>query len=80
MTDDLYGTAPDVFDAARTRRSIRAYKPTPVPAGTLREIIALARHAPSGSNIQPWRAYVLTGKTLKRLSDAITHAFMTDEP
>ena len=80
MTDDIYRTAADVFDAARTRRSIRAYKPDPVPVETLREIVALARHAPSGSNIQPWRAYVLTGAALKRLSDAITHAFMTDEP
>ena len=80
MSENLYKPAADVFEAARTRRSMRAYKPDPVPKDVLREIVAVARHAPSGSNIQPWRAYVLTGATLKRLADAITHAFMTDEP
>ena len=80
MTDDIYSAAADVFEAARTRRSIRAYKPDPVPRQTLREIVAIARYAPSGSNIQPWRAYVLTGATLRRLSEAIKHAFLTDEP
>ena len=77
---DLNRPAPDVFEAARTRRSIRAYKPVPVPRETLREIVAVARHAPSGSNIQPWRVHVLTGKSLKRVGDAIKHAFLTDEP
>jgi len=80
VTDDLYQPAPDVFTAARTRRSIRAYRKDPVPPETLREIVALGRHAPSGSNIQPWRAYVLTGATLKRLGDAIQRAFLTNEP
>jgi nitroreductase len=80
VTRDIYKPAADVFEAVRTRRSIRAYKPDPVPRETLREIVAAGRHAPSGSNIQPWRAYVLTGGTLKRLSDAIMHAFLTDEP
>jgi nitroreductase len=80
MSEDLYKPAPDVFAAARTRRSIRAYKRDPVPAETLREIVAVARYAPSGSNIQPWRVHVLTGATLKRLGDAIKQAFLTDEP
>jgi nitroreductase len=66
MLHDIFETAPDIFAAARTRRSIRAYKPDPVPADILREIVALGRHAPSGSNIQPWRVRVLTGARLKR--------------
>jgi nitroreductase len=80
VTDNIFEPARDVFEAARTRRSIRAYTGQPVPPETLREIVAIARFAPSGSNIQPWRAYVLTGATLKRLGDAIKHAFLTDEP
>lgn len=80
MADALYEPAPDVFAAARTRRSIRAYKPDPVPSGTLREIVALARHAPSGSNIQPWRVHVLTGSALERVGNAIQRAFLDDEP
>ena len=78
--NDLNRPASDVFDAARTRRSIRAYRQDVVPPDTLRDIVALARHAPSGSNIQPWRVHVLTGATLKRVGNAIQHAFLTDEP
>ncbi len=78
--NDLDQPAPDVFAAARTRRSIRAYKTDPVPIAILREIVALARHAPSGSNIQPWRVHVLTGATLKRVGTAMQRAFLDDEP
>jgi len=77
---DIDRPAADVFEAARTRRSIRAYKPDAVPMETLREIVALARHAPSGSNIQPWRVHVMTGETLRRVGNAIRHAFVSDEP
>jgi len=80
MADDLHAPAPDVFAAARTRRSIRAYRPDPVPPDVLREVVALARHAPSGSNIQPWLVHVLTGATLARVGGAIRRAFETDEP
>lgn len=78
--DDLNQSAPDVFAAARTRRSIRAYKAEPVPIEIVREIVALGRHAPSGSNIQPWRVHVLTGAMLKRVGTAIQQAFLSDEP
>ena len=80
MADDLTRPAPDVFEAARTRRSIRAYKPEPVPPDILREIVALGRHAPSGSNIQPWRVHVLTSAALKRVGSAIRRAFEAGEP
>jgi nitroreductase len=80
MSEDLYKPAPGVFEAARTRRSIRAYKPDPVPLNILRDIVALGRHAPSGSNIQPWRVHVLTGATLVRVGTAIQQAFLTDAP
>jgi nitroreductase len=80
MPNDIFQTAPDVFEAARTRRSIRAYKPDPVPAEIVREIVALGRQAPSGSNIQPWRVHVLTGATLKRVGTAIQQAFLAGDP
>ncbi|MDH5537744.1 MAG: nitroreductase family protein, partial [Betaproteobacteria bacterium] len=59
MPHDIFEPAPGVFDAARTRRSIRAYRPDPVPVDTVREIVELGRWAPSGSNIQPWRVHGL---------------------
>jgi nitroreductase len=80
MPNELNAPAADVFEAARTRRSIRAYRPDPVPADTLREIVALGRHAPSGSNIQPWRVHVLTGAALARVGGVIQRAFLDDEP
>lgn len=80
MNDDISRPAADVFEAARTRRSIRAYRPEPVPAETLREILGIARHAPSGSNIQPWRVHVLTGAALQHVGRAIQQAFLADEP
>ena len=80
MPNDIFEPAPDVFAAAHTRRSIRAYRPDPVPPEILREIVALGRHAPSGSNIQPWRVHVLTGATLKRVGTAIQQAFLAGDP
>jgi len=80
MIDVLSKPAADVFEAARTRRSIRAYKPDAIPLQTLRDIVELGRHTPSGSNIQPWRVHVLTGSTLTRVGGAIQSAFLTDEP
>jgi nitroreductase len=79
-TRDISEPAADVFEAARTRRSIRAYKSDPVTVELLREIVTLGRHAPSGSNIQPWCVHVLTGATLKRVGNAIKQAFLNEEP
>lgn len=69
-----------IADAIRSRRSVRAYLPTAVPDDVLRELLALGRHAPSGSNIQPWQVAVLTGDTLQRVGEAIRRAFLNDEP
>jgi len=80
MPEDIFTPAPGIFDAARTRRSIRAYLPKPVPTDVMREIVALGRHTPSGSNIQPWRVHVMTGRTLERVGTAIQKAFLSDEP
>ena len=80
MSNETSTPVPDVFVAARTRRSVRAYRPAAVPHETVREIVALGRYAPSGSNIQPWRVHVLTGATLARVGTAIQQAFLTDEP
>lgn len=49
------------------RRSIRGYKPDPVPQDLLEEIIALANRAPSSMNTQPWHFHVLTGEPLERV-------------
>lgn len=66
-------------DAAITsRRSIRAFLPTPVPREMVEAILQVAARAPSGTNTQPWKVHVLTGDAKRRLSDAIVAAY--DDP
>lgn len=69
----------DVHEALRQRKSIRAFRPDPVPRATLERILAAAARAPSGTNIQPWQVRVLTGAALARLIDAVL-AFRTANP
>lgn len=59
-------------DAAITsRRSIRRFLPTPVPRETIEQILAVASRAPSGTNTQPWKVTVLTGRAKEALSERI---------
>jgi len=76
-TSDTAQTAA-VDRAITSRRSIRAYLPTPVPRQTIEEILAVASRAPSGTNTQPWKVYVLTGAARQRLSASICAAH--DDP
>jgi len=63
-------------DAAITsRRSIRAFLPTPVPREVLDRILEVASRAPSGTNTQPWKVYVLTGAAKQGLSAKIQASF-----
>ena len=70
----------DVEDALLSRRSIRGFLPKPVPKAALRRILEVARYAPSGSNIQPWKVHVLTGKSLQAYTDALLAADRNKEP
>src|SRR5215469_10640897 len=54
----------DVYEAVRSRRAVRAFTDRPVPREVLERVLAAAAWAPSGSNIQPWHVYVLTGAPL----------------
>ena len=59
-------------DAAITsRRSIRAYLPQSVARADIVQILQVAGRAPSGTNTQPWKVYVLEGEAKRSLSDAI---------
>jgi nitroreductase len=44
----------DFFEVVHTQRSIRRFKPDPVPPEAIRKMIDAAIRAPSGSNTQPW--------------------------
>ena len=60
-----------VDEAIRTRRSVRAFLPTPVDLATVEGLLALAARAPSGTNIQPWKVHVVAGDVRDRLCKAI---------
>jgi nitroreductase len=65
----------DVESAIASRRSIRAFLPTPVPRETIERILAVASRAPSGTNTQPWNVYVLTGAARDTLSQKVLAAY-----
>ncbi len=51
----------NVIDAIKQRISIRAFKPDPIPEAVVREIMDVARYAPSGGNLQPWKVIAVAG-------------------
>lgn len=64
-----------VDQAITSRRSVRAFLPTPVAREDIEAILDVARRAPSGSNTQPWKVYVLTGEAKARLSESVLAAY-----
>jgi nitroreductase len=56
-----------VSDAIASRKTIRAFRPDPVPRKTIESILAAASRAPSGGNLQPWKVYVLLGEARNEL-------------
>lgn len=58
----------------RARRSIRRFTDRPVSKRLLIEILDIARSAPSNSNMQPWRIYLVGGAAKDKLAQALTEA------
>ncbi len=67
-------------DVILGRRSIRGYKPDPVPRALIEEIIGLAMRAPSSMNTQPWNFYVVTGEPLARIRKGNTERMAAGVP
>ena len=66
---------PNAVDAAiDSRMSTRAFLPQAVPRATLEHLLALASRAPSGTNTQPWKVYVLQGASKDSLIDKVCAA------
>lgn len=65
--------------AIKSRHSLRAFLPTPVPRATIEEILEVASWAPSGTNTQPWAVHVLTGAALTRVAGRIQAAYLDPE-
>lgn len=61
----------DLMDAIRERRSIRKFKPDPVPDATVGRLLEAATLAPSAGNLQPWFFFVIKNpQTRQQLSQA----------
>jgi len=79
MTETPSAQDTAAVDAAiRSRRSVRAFLPTPVPRAVIEEILHVASRAPSGTNTQPWKVTVLSGEAKTTLSAKIQAVF--DDP
>src|SRR5258707_14907837 len=57
----------DVYEAGKSRRAVRGFKDQPVSREVLERVLSAAAWSPSGSNIQPWNIYGLTGAPLVEL-------------
>ena len=55
----------DILEVIRTRKSIRRYKPDPIPDEILDKVLEAARWAPTGENYQPWRLIVIKNPETK---------------
>jgi nitroreductase len=60
----------DLIEAIKSRKSIRGYKPDPVPKEVLGEVLEVATRAPSGMNTQPWELTVVAGEVIEKIKQA----------
>lgn len=63
-----------IADIIKSRISTRAFTNEPVTEDTVRELLEVARWAPSGGNLQPWQVHVVTGKARDRLIQLVQSA------
>ena len=55
-----------VSEAVLSRRSIRAFTSEPIDNQIIKDLLNLAARSPSGGNLQPWKIYVVNGKSMTR--------------
>lgn len=74
--------AASVEAAVTTRLSARAFLPKPVPKALIERLLALSSRAPSGTNTQPWKVYVLQGASRDTLVEKVcaAHDAITQDP
>ncbi len=62
----------DIVEVIQQRKSIRAFKPDPVPRAVLSQIVELALRAPSWANTQPWELAIVSGAKLEAIKEAFS--------
>jgi nitroreductase len=68
----------NIIEALTQRKSVRAFLDKPVPREKIIRILQAARHAPSGTNAQPWQVAVVTGDKKDKLTQAMEASFRKD--
>ncbi len=70
----------DLLELIKTRRSIRSFKPDPVPDEAITTILEAARWCQSASNKQPWRFIVVKSKeAIEALGKCATYGNFIDQ-
>ncbi|MCV7302108.1 nitroreductase [Mycobacterium barrassiae] len=70
----------DVYEAVATRRAVRGFTDEPVSREVIERVLNAAAWSPSGSNIQPWNIYVVTGEPLEQLKKVATERVAAGDP
>jgi nitroreductase len=70
----------DTLQAIRTRSSIRAFLPRPVPQALIEQVLEAARWAPTGVNRQQWRVTVAAGEACAGLAERLVARAREKEP
>ncbi len=71
-----------VLEVIRERRSVRRYRPDPIPEESLLRVMEAARFSPSGKNLQPWRFILVKDSSLKQhlAAAAVGQSFIAEAP
>ncbi len=71
-----------VLRIIKERRSVRRYKPDPIPPEALLRVLEAARFSPSGKNLQPWKFILVRDSQVKRrLAEAsVGQSFIAGAP
>lgn len=70
----------DVYEAVTSRRAVRGFTDRAVPQTVLTRVLSAAAWAPSGSNIQPWNTYVVTGASLAEIKRLAAERLSVADP
>ena len=73
--DDQSSTLID--QVLRSRRTVRSFAPNEISIDAVRDLLEVARHAPSTFNTQPWRVHIVVGRAKAELTAALMRAHET---
>ena len=76
----LKNPSDSVSDAVASRRSLRAFLPDVVSLELLQDIMFKASRAPSSTKMQPWNVNLLTGESLRKVSNAVCEDYDNNVP